>query len=294
MVVPTFGWQTAYPSILARWQYPVAAQQATWLGVQATIPQVVQWLPTYPVLHWTTGIRAPWHLTTAQNLEPLPNAPSPDAAWLPSYPDQVWPTVTLRTSLQQPWASDRIRPESPDLAWRVIAPDQIIRAKTHPALHTFVANEIRQPPAFVQEGWTTTFVDVIRRALRLEGLQSRTVETPVSPIVWLAERMDPPDAPRPRPTMLAQETAAPLSVFQTTAAALAWHAFVPTPVRARAPLIDLPFPVQPVLPPGPETWCIRLSREAIIPTKLDEEVLLLPTFAEEDVSTPRLATEENC
>ena len=293
--VVTFGWRVTFPDAVARRTIPVTSHQATALGWQAIGTVRLEWLPQYPDLHWTVGLKGPWHQTFTQNLDPIPNLPSPELAWGPSYPDVIWPTVTLRPALQQVWASDRIRPVSPDLAWRSVFQDFVWRTTLSPAHIPSVSyvERIANIAPDLRMDWQADRPMPISKIVAPDTGFTRPPEVPASPVVWLADRQDPPDTPRLRPIVPISDMAAPIGAAFTTALQLGWQSIIPAlHLRHRwAPTAtDL---VRPVLP-TPNSWCVIFADDALLAPALTPERVMLPTLADETVITPRLLDEEVC
>lgn len=297
-VVPLFGWRGYQPAWLALRRLPTGDIWYTALGTQTSNTVRLEWEPTYPDRLFPPRPLA-WHLASAINLDPIPNPPSPESAWQPEYPDLVWPLVRLKPAWQQAVGPDpRIMPPSPDLAWQGEAPDWVAR-RTLPVAHMPSVSYIERVANIAPDlglNWQAKLPDGLPRPRRpmVEQYQ-RPTEVPVSPVVWLADRQDPPDAPRRLPWVdLGGQ--APMGGLIAIGVRMAWQADWPTPVRPLGPIP--PFGVGPIfvgpVAPVVDEWCITIDDEVGYQPVLAAQAVFVPTLADQAVIPPTLADEEVC
>ena len=290
--VVTFGWKVTFPDKIDRKLIDPGALTQSVLGLQAIGTTKIEWRPTYPDLHGRAGFPSQFQQTLVQNLDPIPNPPSPDLAWRPAYQDWI-ATPSRLTWFASTFGDPRIMPPSPDLAWRVTAPDLIARVLMPVAAvpTEFFQQRVFQPD--LRMDWQATVSVPVRRQTGPEGLATRAPDVPVSPVVWLTQRLDPP-RPAPRPVTFGGATApAALVVIGSN---LGWQAAPADLRRLPIQIVDASASsavTQPVAP-SPSTWCVMFSDDAIIAPALEPEIMGLPALADEMVRTPQLHSEQVC
>lgn len=297
--VVTFGWKVTYPDLIARVRIRPDALTQSVIGLQAIGTTKIEWRPTYPDLHWRTGLAVGLQRPLIQNVDPIVNPPAPELSWGPSYQD--WIARPARTAWFQPSVADpRIMPPSPELAWRVTAPDWVARqtmsVASMPSL--FFQQRVIQPD--IRMDWQIAASEPMRRSARITGGDVRPTEVPVSPVVWVFDRSDPPDAPTRRPFLITGGATAP-PMLVVIGSNLGWQNDAPSLVLRRpSPLTEaLTVRVtQPLVPggfvPGASAWCVMFSDDAILSPALAPEMLKLPALADDTVRTPMFHSEQVC
>lgn len=287
--VAVFGWHGVYADGISRPAFQAAQQQAVGQTWHAVLPHTTEWLPVYPDQHWTTGLRAPLHQVFSQNLDPIPNPPAPELAWGPWYPDRLSVAETLRPHLQQAWASDRIRPVSPELAWRAIVPEWLARRTVPTAHHPTLAYQHLVLHPDLRMDWQTEPPPPPRRLRRMtETVRLALPAEPAAlPLNWSArypDRFRLHQRPQSDPVQPLALTALPARV--------GWTASYPSLLRPRLRLTlgGSVAPVAPVI----DVWCVVLSEEGVIAPTLTPESVGTPVLAEEFVLTPSLSEEAVC
>ncbi len=286
----TFGWKSVYADIINRRRIHPSALTHSVLGLQATGTTKIEWNPTYPNLHWRTGFPVRMQQWLVQNLDPIPNPPSPELAWGPKYQDWV-PRAPRTTWFQSTFEDPQIMPPSPALAWRVIAPDLIWR-QTMPVAampSEFLVQRVIQPD--LRMDWQATAADPMRRLTHQAGLSVRPPEVAISPVIWATQRHQAPPLLK-RAVTLGGVTAPP--AIQTIGSNIAWQGRLPQVMRRQVAIADMmSLTIQPVLPVK-NSWCVTFEDDAILSPALWPEEVTLPELAGERVRTPMLVNEQVC
>lgn len=173
---PALSWGPSFPDVIFR----TALREGTWAAAPLIqpLPPALSWGPRYPdLLLRAQAAREGW------KVDPLVQPFPPGLSFLPTFPGPTYPPKLREAT----WSSAPVAPvaaDSPLLAWAPFIPEPVRAGRV---AHSFAASPVAPPAIFVSM-WDPHYPSILR-------------PTPIHPMQYANQRLDPPPALTPADRM---------------------------------------------------------------------------------------------